>query len=172
MENPYMDFCVNGPLVYTDGSPVGGYIDNGIQIQEWMEPAVGGGNFAVGNGIFGVDTYGDFHMVSYENRNELPQMRWAFQNGLMLVQNGINIRGTSPSKNIRSGIGYDTEGNLVVIVTLEPATLYELAELFIYMDCVNAIYLDGAAPYVGFSRNDGKRSGMVEDAIKLQFYKN
>ena len=170
--NPYMDFCVNGPLVHPDGLPVGGYIDNGVQIQDWVNPMTIGKNFAVGNGIFGVDTYGDFHMVSYESRSELPQMRWAFQNGLMLVQNGENVRGTSTSKSIRSGIGHDYEGNLVVIVTFDPVTLRELADMFLYMDCVNAIYLDGAAPYVGFSNNEREPTGMVENAIKLQLYNN
>jgi len=170
--NPYMDFCVNGPLVHPDGRPVGGYIDNGVQIQDWVNPATIGKNFAVGNGIFGVDTYGDFHMVSYENRSELPQMRWAFQNGLMLVQDGENIRGTSTSKVLRSGIGYDEYGSLVVIITLDPVTLRELADMFLYMDCVNAIYLDGDAPHIGFSNNGGVQRGTKPDAIKLQFFNN
>ncbi|MBP9715058.1 MAG: phosphodiester glycosidase family protein [Candidatus Pacebacteria bacterium] len=168
--NEFMDFCVNGPLVGDNNSPVGGYIDNSNTIQEWVLPESGGGNFAVGNSIFGLDKEGHFHMCSFEERNTLPEMVWAFQNGPALVQNGKNVRGTSTTKFSRSGIGYDSKGTLVVIVSLRPVTFYEFADLFVKENCINAIFLDGG-PYVGFSDNT-KTYGMVSEAMKLQFFNN
>jgi len=168
--NQYMDFCVNGPLVGSDGLPVGGYIDNGFQKKPWAEPGLGGGNFAVDNGIFGVGKDGRMYMVSYEKRHILPQMRWAFQNGPMLVQDGKNLRGASSTKFKRSGIGFNASNEIVVIVSENETTFQEFAQLFVEAGCISAIYLDGG-PYVGWSNNKG-RSGMMDESIKLQFFNN
>lgn len=169
--NQYMDFCVNGPLVGTDGLPVGGYIDNGIQKKFWTDPIRGGGNFAIDNGIFGLGVDGKMYMVSYEKRNTLPDMQWAFQNGPMLVQNGQNVRGTSTTKFKRSGIGFTEHGELVVLVSEDPVTFHEFAQHFLELGCVSAMYLDGG-PYVGWSDNSGKKNGLVEEAVKIQFFNN
>jgi uncharacterized protein YigE (DUF2233 family) len=166
----YLEFCVNGPLVGDDGLPVGGYVDNGVQKKTWTKPAEGGGNFAISNGIFGLDTKGVIQMSSYEDRESLPEMKWAFQNGPILVQEGKNTRGTSVSRHKRSGIGVTEDNKLIVLVSEDPLTFREFAELFVQASCVSAIYLDGG-PYVGWSNNEIK-SGMVEGAIKLQFYNN
>jgi len=168
--NQYMDFCVNGPLVGTDGLPVGGYIDNGIQKKFWTDPEQGGGNFAVDNGIFGLGSDGKMYMFSYENKNMLPEMKWAFQNGPMLVQDGKSLRGTSSTKFKRSGVGFNALNEIVVIVSENEVTFHEFAQLFVEVGCISAIYLDGG-PYVGWSKNEG-HSGLVEKAIKLQFFNN
>ena len=171
INNQYMDFCVNGQLVKTGGLPAGGYIDNGYQIQDWITPETGGGNFAIGNGVLGLGIDGKLCMVSYENIEQLPTMKWAIQNGPILVQNGINARGTSQSKYVRSGIGYKSDGTLCVIVSQTPVTFRGFAQLFVDAGCVSAMYLDGG-PYVGYSDNQTSNTGMVEGAIKLQFFNN
>lgn len=168
--NTYFDFCVNGPLVGSDGLPLGGYIDNFHQKKDWIDPKQGGGNFAVTNGIFGLDAQGRLRMCSYTDRNSLPQMNWAFQNGPILVQDGKNIRGTSDSRFARSGIGFTSDNQIIVLVSEDQVTFREFAELFVEAGCVSAMYLDGG-PYVGWSNNQS-RSGMVDGAIKLQFYNN
>jgi len=169
--NKYMDFCINGPLVASNQKPVGGYIDNGIQKQDWVEPSIAGGNFAVGNGIFGLGFDGNLYMVSYSEAYRLPAMKWAFQNGPMLVQNGRNVRGTSASKYVRSGVGYRSDKTLIVIETDQPVTFREFAEMFVQEGCLNAIYLDGDDLYVGHADNSGSY-GMVAEATKLQFFNN
>lgn len=169
--NPKMDFCINGPLVGGDGLPVGGYIDNGIVMKSWSVPEGGGGNFAVDNAIFGLGVNGTLYMVPYSERNNLPQMRWAFQNGPLLVKNGTNVRGTSQSKYARSGLGVKTDGTLVAIVSIAPVTFYEFADMFVKENCTNAIYLDGG-PYVGCSDKNGSYGTLVVEATKLQFYSN
>lgn len=168
--NEYLDFVVNGPLVDTTGLPVGGYIDNGVQKKSWVRPEDGGGNFAVDNAIFGLGQDGQLYMLSYTERHLLPPMKWAFQNGPVLVRDGLNVRGTSATKFVRSGVGYTPAGNLVVIISEQPVTFREFAQYFVQAGCVSAIYLDGG-PYVGWS-DSSRTSGMVETATKLQFYNN
>ena len=169
--NPFMDFCVNGPLVQTDGTPVGGYIDNGTIIKDWVSTESGGGNFAVDNAIFGLGMNGTLYMIPLSEKQQLPPMKWAFQNGPMLVQDGVNTRGISQSKNPRSGIGYKKDGTLVAIISLTPVTFHEFADLFIKENCLNAIYLDGG-PYVGYSDKTGSYGTLVSEATKLQFFNN
>lgn len=167
----YMDFCVNGPLVQPDGSTVGGYVDNGITKKDWVPLSDSiGANFCVANGIFGLGMDGKLYMVPLESKTTLPAMKWAFQNGPILVQNKQNKRGTSVQKFERSGIGYKEDGTIVVIVSFKPLTLREFAELFVEKQCVSAMYLDGG-PYVGFCNKDVKY-GLVAGATKLQFFNN
>lgn len=168
-KNTSLDFVVNGPLVNTNGLPVGGYID-GVQKKPWVRPEDGGGNFAVDNAIFGLGQDGKLYMFSYTERHLLPPMKWAFQNGPVLVRDGLNVRGTSATKFVRSGVGYTPTGNLVVIISEQPVTFREFAQYFVQAGCVNAIYLDGG-PYVGWS-DSSRTLGMVETATKLQFYNN
>ena len=169
--NEYLDFCVNGPLVNPNQLPVGGYIDNGVQKQNWSDPVKAGGNFSTTNGIFGLGTDGQMYMVSHSEAYTLPSMKWAFQNGPILVKDGKNVRGTSTSKYSRSGIGYTSAGTLIVIIALEPVTFWEFAEMFVKENCVNAIYLDGG-PYVGYSDDSGAYGTMVSEATRLQFFNN
>ena len=164
-----MEFCVNGPLVTNDGIPVGGYIDNGIPIKPWIDPMVGGGNFAVDNAIFGIGEDGNFYLLPYEEKEKLSPMRWAFQNGPILVKDGINKRGASTSSYARSGIGFKNDRTLVVIVSITPVTLRQFAELFIAEGCSNAIYLDGG-PYVGYADKHSWGGTLVSSATKLQFF--
>jgi uncharacterized protein YigE (DUF2233 family) len=169
--NQFMDFVVNGPLVGTNQLPVGGYVDNGSQKQSWSDPAQAGGNFATDNSIFGLGADGKLYMVSSTESSTLPSMKWAIQNGPALVKNGVNSRGTSTSKYARSGIGYKKDGTLVVIISLDPVTFREFAEMFVQQNCVNAIYLDGG-PYVGYADKSGSYGSLVATATKLQFFNN
>ncbi len=167
--NQYMDFCVNGPLVQTDNMPVGGYVDNGTTMKDWVNPEDGGGNFAVDNSIFGLGMDNKFYLVAVTEKQTLPEMKWAFQNGPSLVKNYVNLRGSSQSKYPRSGVGFKEDGTLVVIVSLTPVTFHEFADLFVQENCSNAIYLDGG-PYVGCSDKNGSYGTMVSGATKLQFF--
>lgn len=167
----YMNFCVNGPLVSPNKLPVGGYVDNGTQMKNWVNPEDSGGNFAVDNAIFGLGFDGNLYMVSSNQKEMVPQMKWAFQNGPILVKDSLNMRGTSQSKTARSGIGYKKDGTIVVIVSISPITFYEFANLFVQEGCSNALYLDGG-PYVGCSNKDTTYGTMVSQATKLQFFNN
>ena len=73
--NSFMDFCVNGPLVDSNQLPVGGYIDNNTQKQNWLNPGLAAGNFSTDNVIFGLGVDGKLHMVSYAEKSTLPAMK-------------------------------------------------------------------------------------------------
>ena len=162
-----LSFVVNGPLVGRDGLPVGGYIDNGTQRKDWVDPRNYDGNFSIENGFFGVDKNG--HPFLVRDEKDIPKdVLWAFQNGPILVENSININNNSESKHRRSGIGFNKKGEIFIIVSLEPITLKKFSELFTNIGCTNAIYLDGG-PYVGFSA-EGLSYGFVKNAVKLQFF--
>ncbi len=169
--NQMLDFVVNGPLVDEEGTPVGGYVDNQVTVKEWVNPENYDGNFSVQNGIFGLDVFGKLHLVNYSNKDNLPEMKWAFQNGPILVLDGVNTRGTSESKFPRSGIGFRKDGTLIVIVVLYPITFKDFANRFLVARCTNAIYLDGG-PYVGCIDENGLSGSLVKKAIKLQFFNN
>ena len=164
-----MNLVVNGPLLGKDLKPLGGWIDNGIQKKDWVNPDDYTGNFSVDNGIFWVDKNGKPFLVRYGDRHYLPDtIQLAFQNGPILVENSRNIRGISSTKYPRSGIGFNENGYIFVIVSITPITLRDFAQLFINEGCVSAIYLD-CGPYVGFSSHRFTY-GFMRDAIKLQFY--
>lgn len=166
----HLDVVVNGPLVDTIGVPVGGYIDNYTIIKKWANPRKHEGNFSIDNGIFGVRKNGKPFLVDYSKRKEVfvLETMWAFQNGLILIQDGKNKRGTSTSKYPRSGIGYDQGGELIIIVSLEEITLRDFANLFLQEECTDAIYLDGG-PYTFFN-SQVVRAGQDKKAIKMQFF--
>ncbi|MFH1727585.1 MAG: phosphodiester glycosidase family protein [Pseudomonadota bacterium] len=167
-----MPFVVNGPLVEEDGFPVGGYIDNFNIKKDWADPALKSGNFSMQNGIFGMKGNGTMFMVSYENRNSVENIRWAFQNGMMLIINGNNICNPNSTNNhfTRSGIGFRADGSFVVVISLVPCTFWELAQTLLENACTNAIYLDGGPP-VGYSSfNPDEKLGLQAELIKLQFF--
>lgn len=168
----HLSFVVNGPLVNSHGTPVGGYVDNGIQIQSWIAPVVGGGNFAQQNGIFGLKDDGNMILLPYQKWDH-TRLKWGFQNGRMLLLDGKNLHNSqSTNRYFRSGIGFKKDNTLVVIVSRIPVTYWELANKFKEEGCTNAIYLDGYTGlngYVGYA-TELEKIGMIENATKLQFY--
>lgn len=167
----HLSFVVNGPLVGSDGMPVGGYSNDGNQIKDWVAPEVGGGNYGNNNGIFGLGTDGQMHLIPYEQWNNGVSFSWAIQNGPILVYNGENARvgSSKTSKYIRSGIGFRPDGSVVVIISLSSLNLSDFAQLFLDNGCSNAIYLDGG-PYCGYSDISGEYGSLQPGALKLQFF--
>lgn len=174
----HLNGTINGPLVHSDNSFVGGCINNNIQVSDWiLNPTAEGGNFANHTGIFGCDKNGKMFLVeSSDNPFITPNnTEWAFQNGPILLeegQNSCNPNGTS--RNIRSGIGYNDKGQLVAIVSEDKVTFFEFGELFRKMGCKNAIYLDGSPDkanndYVGYSMPFAQ-DGMMENRPVMQFF--
>ena len=175
--NFYLNFVCTGPLSDTTGNPVGGYVDNKSQIQPWISPKLGGGNFAIRNAIFGLTTENQMVLIPYDQWNNSIRLKWGFQNGPMLVKDGINVCGSSTSEYYRAGIGFRDDGSLVVIISKVKITFKEFAKLFVYNKCSNAIYLDGYPDldhYVGYcfgAGNTNQKLGLgVKKATKLQFF--
>lgn len=167
-----LHFVVNGPLVGTNGKPVGGYYDRRLR-KKWIVPSNKRGNFSKRNGIFGQDSLGRMFMFPYNKWIKIKEtvgIKWAFQNGQMLVLDSANWQNpNSKSKYVRSGIGYLASGKIIVIVSRKKVTLWSFAEKFRKEGCTNAIFLDGAGAYVG-NALAGEKEGFKSDATKLQFF--
>ena len=170
------DSFINGPLVNPEGEFEGGYIENGNQIKDWVDPARSSGNFAYQNGVIGCTNEGKMFLQGYSKDMKIGKkdIKWAFQNGPILLQNGENINNAnSKNVNIRSGIGFKANGELVTIVSKDKMTFYDFAELFQKEGCTNAIYLDGSPEksdndYVGYKISD-KHDAMIKHRKSLFF---
>ncbi len=168
--NQYLHIIVNGPLVNENGRPVGGYVDNYAQRKEWVNPSTKNGNFAADNCIFGLDVEGKMRLIPYKNFSHTTNFIWAFQNGRRLLHNGVNKHNaSSPNKYIRSGIGFDQNNNIYIIVSKTPVTYWQLAQEFKKTGCKEALYLDGNEAYVGIAYN-GYKKGFNTNAIKIQCF--
>ncbi len=181
----HISYVVNGPLFVGDGTPVGGYVVTehrynkktqkyysiSLQKKPWVEPSDYPGNFSNDNGIFGLTKQGKMILQRYEDWIHTPEyLLWGFQNGMILVLQGKNLHNKSnPSRYIRSGVGYRDDGSLVVAISNQPVTFYELSEALRLQDCNNAIYLDGSTAAVGYA-SPQITVGFDPTAIKLQFY--
>ncbi|NCD01106.1 hypothetical protein EOL94_03385 [bacterium] len=169
--NEHLTLVVNGPLVHSNGQMVGGYIDNHNQVADWEEDMSQSGNFFQQNGIFGLTSEGQIILVPFEERNNLPKMIWAFQNGPMLIHRGEYMADdfSWDSKYIRSGIGFNDNNEIVVIYSNTPVSMPEFSRIFAEQGCKNAIYLDGG-PYCGYAGKDGKHGSLKSQAMKIQFF--
>jgi len=173
-----LNFVCTGPLNNGYGIPIGGYIDNYHQTQNWAVPQDGNNNFSVRNGIFGVTRDGKPVLIGYDDIYKGSyDLKWAFQNGPILVEDSINLSSNSTSRNYRAGIGFKAGGKIIVIITKEALTFKEFSELFLKNGCINAIYLNGSSilgGYLGYSFGAGtneQRLGLnFKKAIKLQFF--
>jgi uncharacterized protein YigE (DUF2233 family) len=138
-------FATNAGMFHDDGSTVGLYIENGeekypINIED------GEGNFFLKpNGVF---WFGDGEAGVEDTETYLENSRnpeFATQSGPMLVTNGqinpaFNVE--SDNLNIRSGVCVQDNEALFILST-EDVSFYALAEQFLDVGCMNALYLDG-----------------------------
>ncbi len=172
LKTELLSFTVNWPLFWADNQPVWWYIDNGNKVKEFVDPAIGWGNFAVDNWIFGLWTDWKLRLIPYKDIHSTSiAFTWAFQNWPMLILNGKNMREhwTSTSKYNRSGIWFTSEGKAIIIYSDEPVTFKEFANLFVVHGCTDAIYLDGW-PAAGYEDETGAHWELQEKATKLQFF--
>lgn len=169
-----LKLVINGPFTDNNGEFIGGYIDNGIQKKPFIDPKTKTGNFAEQNGIFGLGANGQMYLIPYDNWNGNINFKWAFQNGRILLLNGSNIHNkASNNKMNRSGIGFTSDNSLVFVINSN-ITYWELANELKKMGCVNAILLgNDAMPGFAFkSDNQSETHGLIDNAMKIQFYDN
>lgn len=142
-----MLFAMNAGMYHKDLSPVGLYVENGVELQP-ANTAGGPGNFHMRpNGVFYVAgrTFGVMETKAYLAR--APKADFATQSGPMLVIAGKlhpRITGQGTSEKIRNGVG--VRGSLAYfVITDEPVTFTEFAKMFRDdLKTPNALYLDGS----------------------------
>ncbi len=140
-------FAMNAGMYLKDRSPVGLYVENGLQLKR-LSTTNGPGNFSLKpNGVFYVTdkSAGVIETKAFARRKLKPT--FATQSGPMLVIDGRlhpRFDKDSTSRYRRSGVG--VAGNRVVFALAdEPVTLHQFARAFRdTLKTPNALYLDGS----------------------------
>ncbi|QHV95635.1 phosphodiester glycosidase family protein [Spirosoma endbachense] len=142
-------FAMNGGMFQSDLSPVGLFISEGNTVKDINLSTEPEDNFhRLPNGVFGIDYNENPFIVTSQQFKNSNNIRLATQSGPMLVINNIFhptfVKGSS-QVNIRNGVGINDKGHVLFIISDNPVTFYELAELFRdQLKCKYALYLDGA----------------------------
>lgn len=162
-QNKTLIFAMNAGMYLANRTPQGLYISEGVKYTEVdTNILTGTGNFydLPPNGIFMIDKNNQAKVITtneYRNFDSIQDnnIKLATQSGPMLLIDGTmntNFTKNSTNLNIRNGVGVMDNGNVIFIISNEQVNFYEFSELFAYLNCRNALYLDGAisrmvAPY-------------------------
>jgi uncharacterized protein YigE (DUF2233 family) len=144
----FLRFAVNGGMYHYDLSPVGLFVENGIE-KVSVKTGWGWGNFYLRpNGVFYIDDKSADVMETKAYLQSGLKPRYATQSGPMLVIDGKIHPAFLPhsdSFKIRNGVGIDAVGKVNFVNSEEPVRFYDFA-LF-YRDVLNsknALFLDGS----------------------------
>ena len=140
-------FAMNAGMYDQDGRPIGLAIVEGKQ-KHAINLRKGGGNFhLMPNGVFQVRTDGRAEVVSSDQWQGSPDIRFATQSGPMLVINGILHPAFEPdglSKNFRNGVGV-VNGRAIFVISDDPVSFGKIARLFRdRLKTPDALFFDGS----------------------------
>ncbi len=142
-----LGFAMNGGMYHDDRSPVGLYVEDGIETAP-LVTADGPGNFGLlPNGVFCLGPSGAQVTETLRFAKNTPVCRFASQSGPMLVIEGALHPKFIPdgsSKFIRNGVGVRTNGDIVFAISDRPVNFHSFARLFRdELGTPNALYIDG-----------------------------
>lgn len=143
-----LGFGMNAGMYHKDRSPVGHYVEKGVESKRIIKNA-GPGNFGLlPNGVFCIrDTRADVIETLEFARNK-PNCTFASQSGPMLVIDGAlhpRFLKDSTSQYIRNGVGTNKDGTRATFVISDNAvTFHEFGSFFKdVLKTPNALYFDG-----------------------------
>ncbi|MEM8730289.1 MAG: phosphodiester glycosidase family protein [Pseudomonadota bacterium] len=168
-------FAMNAGMYHDDRSPVGHYVENGLELKRVI-PNAGPGNFGLlPNGVFCIrDGRADvIETLAFIEEN--PDCRFATQSGPMLVIDGElhpRFLPDSTSRFVRNGVGTSADGTRAVFaISRNAVRFHDFGRLFRdELGLPNALYFDGNISRLyapGIGRNDpgfslGPIVGVVE----------
>lgn len=140
---------MNAGIFGSDNTPLG-YFCADSKVLHPFNPKSGKGNFYMEPaGVFLIDK-NNVAMVKMKadyNKSDATTAIHGTQSGPMLVVNGDIpevFNSNSSNRHIRNGVGVMNDGNIVFVLSKQPVTFYEFAEVFKNrFQCQNALYLDG-----------------------------
>jgi uncharacterized protein YigE (DUF2233 family) len=141
-------FAMNAGMYHDDRSPVGHYVEDGVETMRVI-PNAGPGNFGLlPNGVFCIndDSAQVYETLDYVDR--APACRDATQSGPMLVIGGAlhpRFLVNSTSRFVRNGVGTSADGaTAVFVISNDGVTFHEFGSFFRdYLELPNALYFDG-----------------------------
>lgn len=140
--------AMNAGMYHDDLSPVGLYVEDGIE-QSPLNLADAPGNFFLKpNGVFFMDKQGRAEVrESAAFASGTPAVRFATQSGPMLVvdsQIHPKFLPDGESRYTRNGIGVTPKGEVVLAISRDQVSLGAFARFFRdAADCPNALFFDG-----------------------------
>lgn len=143
----FLRLAMNGGMYQPDLSPVGLYVENGVEMQR-ISTKPGWGNFhLLPNGVFYIlpGSAGVMETKAYAASAIKPL--YATQSGPMLVIDGrIHPKFDPQSQSLkrRNGVGIDARGQVVFAISETDVRFHDFATLFRdALGCRNALFLDG-----------------------------
>lgn len=141
-------FATNGGMYTQTSSPLGLYIENGVQHTPLNTRSASGNFYLKPNGVFYIARNNTAHIVTTPNMDDyaLQQAKFATQSGPMLLVDGDihpEFKEGSANTHIRNGVGILPNGGVVFSISNQPVNLYDFANHFKQLGCKNALYLDG-----------------------------
>lgn len=140
-------FAMNGAMYHEDRSPVGLYIEQGVE-QSRLVTSDGPGNFGLlPNGVFCLSGETAAVIETLAFAADTPACTFAAQSGPMLVIDGAlhpDFIETSTSRFVRNGVGVRPDGTVVFAISNAPLNFHRFARLFRdVLGAPNALYIDG-----------------------------
>lgn len=138
--------ATNAGIFDPERRPLGLHVQQGDLLHP-LSRAEGEGNFFLKpNGVFWLDAQGA-HVAASERYAGGAEVLLATQSGPLLVseqQVHPAFSRSSSSLRVRSGVGVDARGRVLLALSLAPVTFFAMATLFRdLLACPNALYLDG-----------------------------
>ncbi len=144
-----LTLAMNGGMYHPDRSPVGLYVEDGVELAPLVTSA-GPGNFGMlPNGVLCLSPGRAQVIETRTYAADRPACDWATQSGPMLVQGGAlhpRFIPDSPSLYVRNGIGVTPAGDRAVLaISDQPVNFHHFARLFRdRLGLRDALYLDGS----------------------------
>lgn len=169
-ENKKLIFAMNGGMYQKNRTPLGLYVEDGVQYQKLNTAVNSFGNFYMQpNGVFAILDNKIAKIVSTADFNILSKVKYATQSGPLLVHQQIinsHFKKGSTNLNIRNGVGILPDGKIIFAISKQPINFYDFAQFFLQKGCNNALYLDGYVsrayiPSKNFIQTDGNFGAMI-----------
>lgn len=159
-ERHYLIVAMNGGMYHQDLSPVGLFVEHGLERQP-ISTKSGWGNFhLLPNGVFWLKDGRAGVTETFRYLKERRSADYATQSGPMLVIDGAihpRFLPDGDSLKIRNGIGVDADGTVRMVISEMPVRFYDFARLFRdRLGCRNALYLDGTISSL-YAADSGRR---------------
>ncbi|MEM6379014.1 MAG: phosphodiester glycosidase family protein [Bacteroidota bacterium] len=144
-----LKFAMNGGMFEPTYNPVGLLIIDGVKSKALnLKPAQYGNFYLLPNGVFSIDSAGVARVTETTQFHEATpdSLRIATQSGPMLLIDGTIhpvFRRNSKNLRVRNGVGVNDKGEVVFVISKAPINLFSFAQVFQFLGCQNALYLDG-----------------------------